>query len=75
LRLVLEKHRINQLYVKFSKCKFWLTQDAFLGHVIIAEGVSVDPGKVKDVLDWKPPMDASEIHSFLRLACYYRRFI
>jgi hypothetical protein len=34
LRLVLEKLRANQLYTKSSKCEFWLTQVAFLGHVI-----------------------------------------
>jgi hypothetical protein len=55
LRLVLEKLRSNQLYAKFSKCEFWLTEVAFLGHVIFAGGVSVDPGKVKDVLNWMPP--------------------
>jgi hypothetical protein len=51
LRLVLEKLRSNQLYAKFSKCEFWLTEVAFFGHVISAGGVSVDPGKVKDVLN------------------------
>jgi hypothetical protein len=51
LRLVLEKLRSNQLYTKFSKCEFWLTEVFFLGHVISAGGVTVDPGKVKDVLN------------------------
>jgi hypothetical protein len=51
LRMVLEKLRSNQLYAKFSKCEFWLTEVAFLGHVISAGGVSVDPSKVKDVLN------------------------
>jgi hypothetical protein len=75
LRLVLEKLRINQLYAKFSKCKFWLTQVAFLGHVISARGVSVDLGKVRDVLNRKPPTNISEIYSFLGLVGYYYRFI
>jgi hypothetical protein len=75
LRLVLEKLRSNQLYARFSKCEFWLTKVALLGHVISAGGVSVDPGKVKDVLNWMPPTTASEIQSFLGLAGYYRRFI
>jgi hypothetical protein len=75
LRLVLEKLRSIQLYAKFSKCEFWLTEVAFLRHVISAGGVSVDPGKVKDVLNWMPPTTASEIWSFLELARYYRRFI
>jgi hypothetical protein len=51
LRLVLKKLRSNKLYTKFSKCEFWLTKVAFLGHVISTRGVSVDPSKVKDVLN------------------------
>jgi hypothetical protein len=51
LRLVLEKLRSNQLYTKFSKCEFCLTEVAFLGHVISAGGVSVDPSKLEDVLN------------------------
>jgi hypothetical protein len=72
LRLLLEKLRAHQLYAKFSKCKFWLTKVSFLGHVISVDGVSVDPGKVKDVLDWMPPTNVSEIRSFLGLVGYYR---
>jgi hypothetical protein len=75
LRLVLEKFRSNKLYAKFSKCEFWLTEVSFLGHIISAGGVSVDPSKVKDVLNWMPPTNASEIRSFLRLVGYFRRFI
>jgi hypothetical protein len=75
LRLVLEKLRSNQLYAKFNKCEFWFTEVAFLGHVISARGVSVDSGKVKDVLNWMPPTTVSEIRSFLGLAGYYRRLI
>jgi hypothetical protein len=75
LRLVLEKLRANQLYAKFSKCEFWLTQVTFLDDVISAGGVLVDPGKVRDVLNWKPHTNVSEIRSFLVLAGYYCRFI
>jgi hypothetical protein len=75
LRLVLEKLRTNQLYAKFNKCEFWLMGVAFLGYVISTRVVSVDPGKVNDVLNWMPPMNLSEIHSFLALVRYYCRFI
>jgi hypothetical protein len=47
----------------------------FLGHVISPKGSMVDPGKVSDVLDWKPPTSMHQMQSFLGLAGYYRRFI
>jgi hypothetical protein len=75
LRLALAKLRSNKLYAKFSKCEFWLTEVAFLRYVISTRGVSVDPSKVKDVLNGMPPTTASEIQSFLGLAGYYHRFI
>jgi hypothetical protein len=61
LRIVLTRLRDHQLYVKFSKCEFWLKEVQFLGHVLSAEGVAVDPGKVKDILNWKPPILVHEV--------------
>jgi hypothetical protein len=75
LRLVLEKLWEHKLYAKFSKCEFWLREVAFLGHVLSKGGVPVDPGKVKDVLEWDPPQNVSDIRIFLGLAGYYHRFI
>ena len=63
------------MYAKRSKCEFWLKEVSFLGHVVSNSGITVDPSKVNDVLSWKSPMDVSEIHCFLGLAGYYRRFI
>ena len=75
LRAVLQRLRDHQLYAKFNKCELWLKQVRFLGHVLSAEGIAVDPSKVKDVLDWAAPTAVSEIRSFLGLAGYYHRFI
>jgi len=63
------------LYAKLSKCEFWLQEVVFLGHVISAEGLIVDPRKVKTVLKWKQPTNVTKICKFLGLARYYRRFI
>jgi hypothetical protein len=72
LRLVLQKLRENQLYAKLSKCKFWLKEVSFLGHIISEGGISVDPSKVESVLSWNAPQNVSDIQSFLGLAGYYR---
>ena len=75
LRRVLQILRERQLYATFSKCQFWLDKVAFLGHVISAEGISVDPQKIKAIVNWKPPMNVFEVRSFLGLAGYYRKFV
>jgi hypothetical protein len=51
LHIVLSRLIEHPLYANFSKCEFWLNEVPFLGHVLSAEGVAVDPGKVKDILD------------------------
>jgi hypothetical protein len=75
LRIVLTRLREHQLYAKFSKYEFWLEEIQFLGHVLSANGIVVDPSKVKDILEWKPPTIVHQVRSFLRLAGYYHRFI
>ena len=50
LRTVLQTLRAHRLYAKLSKCEFWLSQVVFLGHVVSAAGIAVDPAKVEAVL-------------------------
>jgi hypothetical protein len=74
LRLVSQKLRDNHLYVKFSKCEFWLDEVPFLGRIISNGGIAVDPAKVKEIVGWKIPSSITEIRSFLGLAGCYRCF-
>ena len=55
LRVVLGILREHKLYGKLSKCEFWLDEVQFLGHVISAQGISMDPAKIKTVVKWERP--------------------
>nr|GFC07738.1 retrotransposon protein, putative, Ty3-gypsy subclass [Tanacetum cinerariifolium] len=75
LRTVLQTLRQEKLYAKFSKCEFWLSSVAFLGHIVSAEGITMDPAKVEAITKWPRPTSVTEIRSFLGLVGYYRRFV
>ena len=75
LKLVLQKLREKKLYTKLIKCDFWLKEVLFLGHIVSAGGIRVDPTKIEVVVNWKPPRNVTEVRSFLGLAGYYRKFM
>ncbi|GJZ41496.1 putative nucleotidyltransferase, ribonuclease H, partial [Tanacetum coccineum] len=68
LRIVLEILLQKKLYAKFSKCDFWLGQVAFLGHIVLADGITMDPAKVEVITKWPRPTIVTEVRSFLGLA-------
>ncbi|GJV13560.1 putative reverse transcriptase domain-containing protein [Tanacetum coccineum] len=75
LKAILELLKKEELYAKFSKCKFWIPKVQFLGHVIDSQGIHVDSAKIKSIKDWASPKTPTEIRQFLGLVGYYRRFI
>ncbi|GJT49558.1 putative reverse transcriptase domain-containing protein [Tanacetum coccineum] len=75
LKAILELLKKEKLYAKFSKCEFWIPKVQFLGHVIDSRGIHVDPTKIESIKDWASSKTPTEIHQFLGLAGYYRRFI
>ena len=72
LRIVLQRLREEKLYVKFSKCEFWLTSVTFIGHVMSKERIRVDPAKIEAVRGWMQPTSPTEIRSIVGLAGYYQ---
>uniref|UniRef100_A0A8P4FZU9 ribonuclease H n=2 Tax=Dicentrarchus labrax TaxID=13489 RepID=A0A8P4FZU9_DICLA len=75
LQVVLARLRHEGLKAKLSKCSFFRKEVNYLGHVISADGVSTDPGKIEVVANWPIPTTASELRSFLGFASYYRCFL
>jgi hypothetical protein len=69
--MVLQRLREHQLYVKLSKCEFYINKVLFMGHIIIRDGLAVDSKKVADILDWKAPRDVRGIKSFIGMDGYY----
>jgi len=75
LRAVLDELRRHQLFVKRSKCSFGAPSVAYLGHIISAQGVAMDPAKVQAIHDWPAPRSVRAVRGFLGLAGYYRKFV
>ncbi|WMV37920.1 hypothetical protein MTR67_031305 [Solanum verrucosum] len=73
LRIVLQILNDKDLYVKLSKCEFWLESKAFLSHIVFGEGIIVDTQKIEAVQNWPRPTSPTDIRIFLGLAGYYRR--
>lgn len=60
-RIILQILGEKKLFTNFSKCKFWLKKVVFLGHIISAKGIQIDPKKIETILEWKQPNNLSEI--------------
>ena len=72
---VLKRLRAANLKLNCKKCNLFQRKVSFLGHVVSAARVEVQPEKTKAVNNWPVPTNLSELRSFLGLAAYYRRFI
>ena len=58
-----------------SKCKFFHDLLAYLGHMIIPEGLGVQQAKVDTLQKILAPVDVPRLRTFLGLINYYRRFV
>ena len=75
LRQVLQLLRENKLYGSLKKCAFFRPEIHYLGHIITGDGISVDPSKIRAIMEWPTPTSVTKVRSFMGLAGYYRRFV
>jgi hypothetical protein len=75
LRLVLDVLRREKFYARMDKCA-WLKPELFyLGHIVSAAGVRMDPAKVAAIKNWPVPTDVHSLRQFLGLAQYFKRHL
>ena len=75
LREVYAKLQEEKLFANVSKCSFLRTSVEFLGFVISATGIAVDPSKTAAIRDWPTPTSQTEVRSFHGLVQFYHRFV
>ena len=75
IELVFDRLKQYNLKIKPKKCQFFDTSVLFLGHILLAKGISANPEKVEKVKTWPVLKNIKEVQSFLGLALYYRWFI
>ena len=67
--------REHQLYEKLSKCDCYRDRIQYLGHIILEEGIYIDPKKIEAIKNWPTPKNVTEVRYFMGMEGYYRRFI
>ena len=75
VRRVLKILKENRLFLKPEKCEFKKDHIDYLGVVVSASGVAMDPKKVKAMRDWPTPQKLVEVQEFIGFLNFYWRFI
>jgi hypothetical protein len=74
-KIVLQRLKDNDLYLKPEKCEFARLQIEYLGLIIKQGKLRMDPKKVNGIIDWPEPKNTTQLRLFLGFGNFYRRFI
>lgn len=64
-----------RLRIQPAKCEFFRESGSFLGHVLSAEGIAQQDGKVQAIKNWPSLTDLKSVRAFVSLCSYYRKFV
>ena len=74
LHAALERLRVSGLTLNKEKCRFSQSRVTFLGQVLDAGGVHLDPKKVRAIVEMKEPTDRTELRRFLGMTNQLGKF-
>ena len=72
---VLRRLEETGMKLKPKKCEMFKTKVAFLGHIVSAKGIEMDPKKIEALVEWPTPTCVKEVKSFIGACSYYRAHI
>ena len=75
IKTVFKKLCHAKLSMKLSKCHFFAKEIQYLGHILGIEGIKPVPAKTEAIKAMHPPVNLKQVHAFLGLVGYYRKFI
>jgi len=75
VEVIFEKIKQSGLKLSPTKCKFFMPEVTFLGHVVSKNGLQTDPSKISALKDWPLPSSVSQMRQFLGFVNYYRKFV
>ena len=75
LKEVLYRFKSHRVQVNWAKSETNQREIPFLGYLVSADGVRIDPGRVSPLLDAPDPQDEKSLHSFLGAVGYHARFV
>jgi len=75
LKTTLKLFVANKLELPIDKCTFLQTEIEFLGYLVSGRGISPTKDGIRSVLDIPISQSTREVHSFVAMCSYFRKFI